>query len=342
MKRLSQIEVEPLSEERWSKIERSLVSRLALEPNAVEESPLERPRRRMSGRTWLLAAALLGALGGAVIVAHGLPERASVEQPSRITTGTSASHLALPGLSVDVEPESTVVVSDETPQGRLIVLDRGSIVCNVAPRPASVPLIVQAGALRVRVVGTAFSVTRLGESARVKVREGIVEVSSRGETHLVRAGEEWPTKIAEPAPVEPSPIASALPPKLADDVERAATAPERRVPSASRVKGALEVDGSAQGTSKDSSPMPSPFSPQAVFEQATLLERTDPERASKLYGTLDSRSDSWAQNALYARGRLAATRGNRVEARRLLELYLERFPNGGNAEDARAVLKRLK
>jgi hypothetical protein len=39
---------------------------------------------------------------------------------------------------------------------------------------------------------------------------------------------------------------------------------------------------------------------------------------------------------------LEATRGNRVEARRLLELYLDRFPNGSNAQDARAVLKRLK
>jgi hypothetical protein len=338
MKRLSQIEVEPLSEQRWSQIERSLISQLAREPIGVEKSSLERPRRRMSGRTWLLAAALLGALGGAVIVVHGLPERASVEQPSRITTGASASHLALSGLSVDVEPQSAVVVSDETPHGRLIVLDRGSIVCQVAERPASLPLIVQAGATRVRVVGTRFSVTRLGESARVKVQQGVVEVSSRGETYVVRTGEEWPAEVPGPAPVEPSPIASVVSPKLADDDERAATPAEGRVSAASKVKGASEVAGSAKGTSRESSP----FSPQAVFEQATLLERTDPERASKLYGTLDSRRDSWAQNALYARGRLEATRGNRAEARRLLGLYLDRFPNGGNAEDARAVLKRLK
>jgi hypothetical protein len=341
MKRLSQIEVEPLSEARWSKIEHSLVSKLALEPNDVEKSPIERPRRVMRGRTWLLAAALLGASGGAVIVVHGLPERASVEQPSRITTGASASHLALSGLTVDVEPQSAVVVSDETPHGRLIVLDQGSIVCQVAQRPASLPLIVQAGAARVRVVGTRFSVTRLGESARVKVHQGVVEVSSRGETHVVRAGEEWPSEVPGPAPVEPSPIASVVPPKVADDVEPAATAAERRVSAASKFKGALGVAGSAKGASRESSPMV-PFSPQAVFEQATLLERTDPERASKLYGTLDSRGDSWAQNALYARGRLEATRGNRGEARRLLGLYLDRFPNGSNAEDARAVLKRLK
>ena len=65
-------------------------------------------------------------------------------------------------------------------------------------------------------------------------------------------------------------------------------------------------------------------------------------RASELYGTLESGAGSWAQNAIYARGRLEASRGNRAEARLLLEQYLERFPNGTNAEDARAVLRRLR
>jgi TolA-binding protein len=79
-----------------------------------------------------------------------------------------------------------------------------------------------------------------------------------------------------------------------------------------------------------------------VFEQATALERSDPARAARLYRTLEAGAGSWAQNALYARGRLEASRGNPGEARRLLEQYLERFPRGSNAEDARAVLRRLR
>ena len=75
---------------------------------------------------------------------------------------------------------------------------------------------------------------------------------------------------------------------------------------------------------------------------ATALERSDPARASRLYRQVESGSDSWAQNALYARGRLEASRGNTGEARRLLEQYLARFPRGSNAEDARAVLRRLR
>jgi outer membrane protein assembly factor BamD (BamD/ComL family) len=82
--------------------------------------------------------------------------------------------------------------------------------------------------------------------------------------------------------------------------------------------------------------------PQSVFEQAAALERRDPARASHLYGTLESGSDSWAKNALYARAQLEASRGNHGTARKLLERYLQRFPRGENAEDARAVLERLR
>jgi hypothetical protein len=331
MKRLGQIQVEPLSDQRWAKIERSLTSRLALEANDTAKSSFVRPPRRVA-RTWLLAAALLSALGGVAFAVRGLPQRPVVEQPSRITTGANASHLALSGLSLDIEPDSAVVVGAETPQGLLIVVDRGSIACQVAPRSSDAPLIVQAGAVRVRVVGTRFSLTRLGESARVKVHEGVVEVSSRGGSWRLRAGEEWPIearRTASPNAVE-APATASVP--RAVEAQRKGPATEPVAPVAPRIR---------VGSAHASPAVPEP-SPQALFEEATALERSNPERAAELYGGLESGSDSWAQNALYARGRLQASRGNRAEARRLLELYLERFPNGSNAEDARAVLKRLR
>ena len=338
MKKLSQIQVEPLSEQRWSKIERSLLSRLELEGNAATNS-LPLPRSRWGGRAWLLAAALVTAVCGAVLLARGLPERARVDHPSRITTGSTSSHLALSGLSLDVEPQSAVVVGAETPQGILIVIDRGSIVCQVAPRANGEPLIVQAGEARVRVVGTRFRVTRLGESARVKVQEGVVEVSSRGSTFRVQAGQEWPADLTRTSPREPA-EAFAVPnaplPTLDDASKRASSSPARSTAAAARTR-TPSVVSAAEGA-----PQESPRSRQSVFEQAALLERSDPARASKLYASLESRGDSWAQNALYARGRLEATRGSTGEARRLLEQYLERFPNGSNAEDARAVLSRLR
>lgn len=326
MKRLNEIEVEPLSDQRWSRLERSLMERLDAESSdAVKRS--QEPRRRFAGRTWLVAAALVGVLGGATIAVVQTPEQAVVEQPSRITTGAAASHLALSGLSLDVEPESAVVVGAETPQGLLIVVDRGSIVCEVQPRPSDAPLIVQAGATRVRVVGTRFSVTRMGEEARVKVSHGVVEVSSGGRSTRVHAGEEWPAEVALTAPPTLPSSEAAAP----DNGNTNLAPSERAISSRARGKSSPMVAAAPQSPSS-----------QEVFEQATGLERSDPARASELYGSLESGAGSWAQNALYARGRLEASRGNRAEARRLLEQYLERFPNGTNAEDARAVLRRLR
>ncbi|HEX6277558.1 MAG TPA: FecR domain-containing protein [Polyangiaceae bacterium] len=337
MKKLNLIEVEPLSEQRWSKIERSLVSRLAAEASA---EAMRRPRAGFpwGRRAWLVAAALVGVLASAGLLAFSSSERLVAEQPSRITTGASASHLALSGLSLDVEPESAVVVGPETPQGLLIVVDRGTIVCDVAPRPQDAPLIVQAGAARVRVVGTRFSVTRLGESARVKVDEGVVEVSFRGGSARVGAGERWPSEATREPVAEPAVVANDAPRPRPEGSARTASPPPRSASTPVKARTAPEPS-LVESASPQKPPAPSR---QALFEEATLLERSDPERAARLYANLQSGGDSWAQNALYAWGRLEATRGNRGEARRLLERYLERYPSGSNAEDARAVLTRLR
>jgi hypothetical protein len=312
MKKLPGVEVEPLSNDRWSKIERSLFARVEREPDA---EPILLPVVRRGRRVWawVAAAAVVGAAGGIGVSRFESPERAEVEQPSRVTTGASASHLALPGLAVDVEPESAVVVGAETPRGLLIVVDRGSVVCDVAPRTSSAPLVVQAGAARVRVVGTRFKVTRLGESAEVVVQKGTVEVSARGQSWRVQAGETWPPRAPEAAPPEET-----------------STAAKRSPPERSLPPGGAHAQARPQETSR-----------QALFEQATGLERSDPKRAVELYSSLSRGGDSWAQNALYAHGRLEASRGNAAGARRLLDSYLARFPGGKNADDARAVLRGL-
>ncbi len=335
MTKLRRIEVEPLSEQRWSKIERSLFTRLEREPTVLPGSPgSATPAWRLR---WLVAAAATVAV--ALVAGSFLFDRSSrfadVELPSRITTGTDTSHLALSGLSVDVEPESAVVVGPETSQGLLIVVDRGGIVCDVAPRATGAPLIVQAGAARVRVLGTRFSVNRRGESAHVSVEHGVVEVSAHGRSVRVHAGEQWPaSKAAPPGNVEPSPEDATFEPTPESPRPRSAVPPERRAP-APRASQAPASPPAAEDARRDPSP-------QAVFEQAAALERRDPAKASQLYRSLESGSDSWAKNALYARARLEASRGNRGEARRLLERYLDRFPRGENAEDARAVLERVR
>jgi hypothetical protein len=336
MTKLRRMDVEPLNEQRWSKIERSLFARLERETVALPG--VAQAGTRIVRRWWFAtaAAATVASLIAAILLLRPT-QPAGVEMPSRITTGADTSHLALPGLAVDVEPDSAVVVGPETPQGMLIVVDRGGIVCEVGQRPSGAPLIVQAGAARVRVLGTRFSVSRQGGSARVAVSHGVVEVNAYGRSVRVGAGEEWPaTEVApsggsvdtasRPAAVRPTTIAP--PPRGAAPAER--RAPEPLATAAAPSPAATEEA------------KPSPSVPQSVFEQAAALERRDPARASQLYGTLESGSDSWAKNALYARAQLEASRGNHGKARQLLERYLQRFPRGENAEDARAVLQRLR
>jgi hypothetical protein len=354
MKTLRRIEVEPLGEQRWEKIERSLLARV--ERGFVDAGHLPQPGRRWTHSALLVAAMLVSVLGLALLVTRQQPQHAALEDPSRISTGPNASHLALPGLSLDVEPHSAVVVGAETSQGLLIVLDQGTIVCQVAPRATDRPLIVQAGAARVRVLGTRFSVTRLGEAARVQVEHGVVEVLSSGGRWRVEAGQDWPpaapapsatrSPVASPGPsVEARPLSTGARPASAEAPPGRTVTRLRPTPTSATPTPAAPATASASVEEArpvpDAVPRPVP-SRQDVFEQATLLERSDPARAAHLYGSLESGGDSWAQNALYARGRLEASRGNRPAARRLLAQYLERFPQGTNAQDARAVLERLR
>jgi hypothetical protein len=77
------------------------------------------------------------------------------------------------------------------------------------------------------------------------------------------------------------------------------------------------------------------------FELAAGLEVREPAAALRLYQELASGSGPWAANARFAQARLSAERGQRDAARVLLADYLQRFPRGPNAEDARALLTRL-
>jgi FecR protein len=368
MRKRLHVEVEPLSESQWAKIERSLLARVQLEGRGLEPLRKQRSMRYRSLSIWLAAALTVSVVAGVFLALDGSTVPTAMEHASRITTGQSSSHLALPGLTVDVEPQSAVVVGVETAHGVLLVLDRGSIVCQVARRPSNAPLVVQAGAVRVQVIGTRFRVVRDGEVAGVEVYEGVVEVTSAGQSWRVLAGQRWPA-VSAPQPSEPTAAgatSSSAPPEPMPLVEppgavgpvlpkagsnqtlaksRSSSpspvpqdAPKSPPPKPPVAEGPAKEGPAADGAASDHASS----RPQAVFEQATALERSDPARASRLYRSLESGEGTWAQNALYARGRLAASRGNTGEARLLLERYLERFPRGSNAQDARAVLQRLR
>ena len=367
-------DVEPLSDLSWQRIERNVFNALANAPSTPATVPAPIPA---GGRRLAIGLAVVGAAAVLALVtwrASVWTPTATASAPSRIVTHESGTHVAWGEATLDVAADSAVLVSGDDERGVLVVVDRGRVTCEVAPRRGRPPFLVQAGEVRVRVVGTRFSVSREGELATVVVDHGVVEVSAPGESTRVAAGERWPANSAASTTTGTTSAASALlgttvpsalPPPTAPAVALPSTKPtasgapphlvrnrgSAQAPSTSRISAAPKPPSSSSLPS--ASPLPSTAAPAAShavpvvsaqdrYERAARLEASDPNGAIALYRGLAAGADVWASNALFAHGRLEADRGRRDSARTLLRAYLERFPSGPNAEDARRLLDRLR
>jgi hypothetical protein len=80
---------------------------------------------------------------------------------------------------------------------------------------------------------------------------------------------------------------------------------------------------------------------RAEYDRLAAIEFKAPDTALAGYLALARGTSRWADLALFAAARLAADRHDR-RAETLLGMYLQRFPGGANATDARQLLARLK
>jgi hypothetical protein len=374
-KRYPKVEVEPLGEASWQRIERNVMQALEREGRPLREARElgealgpARPASRASLR-FAYGFVLTGAAAAVLAMLSGrlLERPRPADALERVVTHESATHVAYGEATLDVAANSALVVSGDDERGVLVVLDRGQVTCEVAPRRGRPPFLVQAGDVRIRVIGTKFSVRRDGDAAAVVVDHGVVEISERGQVARVSAGEIWPrpTPPAAPAPSmiktarePPEPMA---PPSAPQPV---ATVPSKhalhrphlkhgkhttavRAPAAPAPRAPLPVEPEPPAppvvpAPARPAPPPPAVSAQERYEAAARFEARDPEGALGIYRSLSTGSDNWAANALYAQGRLQADRGRLREARALLRSYLERFPAGHNADDARHLLNRLR
>ena len=305
-------EMEPLDEERWDRIEGRLFDRIDREG----DHPL--PQRSRPALAFVLAGAAAAAVLGLLSQSFNHTPVASMG-PSRFVTHGDGSHIDLNGAALDVSPESALVVSGDDAHGMILVLDRGSVSCEVSPRGGRPPFIVQAGEVSVKVVGTHFTVRREGESASVQVDKGVVEVTARGELAVIRKGESWPPRALAADP--PPPVTAPAPPTLP--------------------RPATTTTTTTTATTTMTSGGPKSPTPEERYEAAAELEARRPDGSIAIYRELAKGDGPWAANALFAEGRLEADRGHRTEARQLLSDYLKRFPRGANADDARQLLQRL-
>lgn len=372
-------DVEPLSERRWASIEEKVLERIDAEPLRPVHDRARPSRVRRAG------FAVGGVLAAAAAVALALwarPEPVRDEAllaSSRVVTAGDVVHTTAGDVSIRVAPRSSLLVLERSRDTWLVSIEHGEATFSVPPRRERAPFAVEAGLVRVEVVGTRFSVAREAgtSTATVVVTEGTVRVVASGEETLVHAGERWPEAEAarsELEPVEPSApggdeaSAESAGASSADADELAALEPSERrrragvrrsvTPREARSGGEVvaapvepaEPLGASQtdGMAAPAAPVPpavvEPAAPtlRERFAHAESLERAAPSTALAEYAALAREGGSWGANALFAQGRLELELGHRERARALLERYLAEHPSGLNAEDARALLERSR
>jgi FecR protein len=270
---IKQIEVEPLSDQRWSKIEKSIFAQLENERLDREPEPKMVSLPPRSAWRWRPAVALV--MAGAMAAAIGAlatksmftsPVAPVASAPSRVVTGSSDSHIALGESDVDVAPESAVLVSGDDDRGIMVVVDRGKVECEVAPRKGRPPFLVQAGDVRVKVVGTHFTVARdaQGGGAHVLVAHGIVEVTSHGQTTTLHDGDSWPaapTTLNTPSPITtatPSPVTQNDPPAPAPRMARTSRSKSAPLPKTSTPRKTPAAPIAAAADPPQTAPLPAP------------------------------------------------------------------------------------
>jgi transmembrane sensor len=169
------------------------------------------PREERSGRRRFLWAgsAIAASLTLAVIGWQvRVPEKAAAQQRVETALGEIRQVAMTDGSRASVNTGSVLEV-DYTLGERAVRLENGEAWFEVAKDKAR-PFVVSAGDVRVRAVGTAFSVQRVTGGADIRVTEGTVEVWSIGQESLrlpVRAGARaFVAEVGGPQ----SPVADAL------------------------------------------------------------------------------------------------------------------------------------
>lgn len=355
--RLGPPPVEPLSDAAWSRVERSVWSHL----DAVGASRGE-PTPVTSRRWWLAVPPLVAAAAAAVIVVGVRTSTIEVaDEPSRVVSGSGPSSVSFGDSHIELEANSAVAMSHEAGHP-VTLLERGAAWFTVAPRLSRPEFIVRAGDAAVRVVGTRFRVARSEERIEVDVEHGVVDVQFRGRMAAIGAKQRWSsespgriatttgataagaaTHVASVAPTgtaEPMPVA--VPAPVSGTRQPAASLPTAVSPSPAAkpsAKAALRTEPNSE---------PAPVGGVAIidrdraeYDRLAALEPRDPEAALTGYLALTRGTSRWADPALFAAARLAADRHDR-RAETLLGIYLQRFPSGANATDAKKLLVRLK
>ncbi|MFN0246483.1 MAG: FecR domain-containing protein [Kofleriaceae bacterium] len=344
--RLGPPPVEPMTNAAWSRVERGVFERLD------QPSPRALPDARARWPYIVIPVFAVAAAAVILIVAmRDSSPRTEVAEvptapnaPSRVVTGETPSQVSYGDAHLTVEAHAAIVMGRED-RSPSVLVERGAVAFAVAPRERD-PFVVRAGDVVVRVVGTRFRVARYEERISVAVEHGLVDVQFRGTIHRLSTGQSWSThEQTASAPTTPDPTTTPEPTPSTPDTTRDTPAGPTAKPVSGKPVPTTPDPTTPDRTTPDRTKSDEGSNATAdlartKFNEMAALERTDPERAISGYLDLSKGSSVWAGPALYSAGRLAFDRNDK-RARTFLTFYLQRFPRGDNALDARGLLTRL-
>jgi len=307
---------------------------------ALADRSSEVPPTRVAGRTpWALVGVALAA-SAALWVASGASDFGSSPSGS-LTTAPKVS-----GRVEGVEPapvrvgHGSVVARRASAfrwVGTNVTLERGQLAVEVDPSVHRA-FRVHTPDFTVLVTGTSFVVS----CEEVRVSRGSVQVlSPDGSVQAsLSAGQRWQVGAPSGTGAGTEPEALTTPEAVS---EVAAADPEAVTEpgpvSATEPRGAVGPVASSERPRRPAS-RPDVPSARSRFERAVRLSERSTDEAIAAFESLEREGGPWAANALFARGQLLMQRGRAAEARRALSSYLERYPGGLNAADARAMIER--
>jgi transmembrane sensor len=179
----------------WRMLDRaSVMGGGAREPGDGESTvPADLLERRVDRRRAVWAGGAIAASVAAMVL--GLTLRS--QPPEQIETALGEMRrVPLQDGSLAAVNTDTKLAVDLQPNSRNVRIDQGEAWFQVA-KDKTRPFVVAAGDVRVRAVGTAFSVRRLDEGADVQVTEGVVEVWTVGrEANLAKVSAGTRTYVA--------------------------------------------------------------------------------------------------------------------------------------------------
>lgn len=359
MKLAGRITVEPLDDERLTRIERRIVAGAV---DAASRGEAVRMTRPLLGRALAIAGVMAAGVLGWML--RGAPASGPiVDEPAAITARTSQDRSVLDIGDARIASDPDTVFAVTRPGGGVLVaMTRGKVELEVGKRGARPPLIVRAGDTDVVVVGTRFSVDYGDGRGEVDVRvtEGAVRVVHQRKETRVAGGQAWRTRTGLHAAVAQAedrgvpaarstadedggavardevPIAAPPPPELLHDrtarvpgTSVAATVPPRS-PEGNRPQGESRLRAPAAPR-----PAARPLDLRTAIRAQPIepaLDLGEPDAASaiaKYYEIAAHRSGDAASQAFYSIAVVRHLRQSRnPDALQTLDAYVRRFPGG--------------